>query len=115
MLNSNQIKINTLMLTFLNLIFVPVPLGRIPPDVEGLNVEQWANSSSTQLTWDSAAINTSRVDIDIFHFESVNLRLLDQSFKSYKNIPNTGKYILKLEDDNDAAIATPKPLVRGIA
>ena len=75
MLNSNQIKINTLMLTFLNLIFVPVPLGRIPPDVEGLNVEQWANSSSTQLTWDSAAINTSRVDIEILRFDSVNISL----------------------------------------
>ena len=76
-----------------------VPLGRNPPDVQGLEIEHWANSTSTVLTWDRNAINSSRVDVEIFVFDSSMFRLHDTSLATFERIPNSGRYNLEISEE----------------
>jgi hypothetical protein len=79
---------------------VLVPVDRNPPDVQGLEVEHWANSTNTILSWNPNAINASHVDIDISQFDSYDFLLHQASLSSFKRIPNTGSYNLDYSKKN---------------
>ena len=81
-----------------------VPLGRNIPEIRGLRVEQWANSTSTVLTWDQDAFNSLHVDVEIFLFDSFRFRLHDTSLVTFKSVPNTGNYNLGLNKETIPSI-----------
>ena len=81
-------------------IFLLVPVDRNPPDVQGLEVEHWANSTSTILSWNPNEINASHVDIDISQFDDDQFLLFPASVTSFKNIPNSGIYNLDYSKEN---------------
>ena len=77
-----------------------VPLGRNPPDIQGLEVEHWANSTKTVLTWNKNAINASHVDIEISLFDTFEFRIHEASLVSFKYVPNSGNYHLDFSEEN---------------
>ncbi|CAB4015180.1 Hypothetical predicted protein [Paramuricea clavata] len=79
---------------------VLVPLGRNPPDIQGLEVEHWANSTKTILTWNQNEINESHVDIEISQFDFFEFRLHPASLASFKHVPNSGSYYLDFSEEN---------------
>lgn len=79
--------------------FISVPLGRNPPDIEGLEPQKWTKSTKTVLTWNPSVFNSSQVDIKISQFDATEFRLHDASLASFKNIPNTGKYLLDFSSE----------------
>ncbi|CAB3982811.1 Hypothetical predicted protein [Paramuricea clavata] len=80
--------------------FRSIPLGRNPPDIQGLEVEHWANSTKTVLTWNQNAINESHIDIDISLFDSFEFRFHQASLASFKHVPNSGSYHLDFSEEN---------------
>ena len=79
--------------------FVLVPLARNPPDVQGLEVENWANSTKTILTWNPNAVNSTYVDIEISEFDSFKFHLHDASLASFTKVPNSGSYQLDFSEE----------------
>ncbi|XP_028417110.1 sushi domain-containing protein 2-like [Dendronephthya gigantea] len=79
-------------------IFRSIPIGRNPPDIEGLEMKQWVNSTKTVLTWDQNAINATHIDIEISHFDSFDFRLHHGSLKTFKKVPNSGSYALDFSE-----------------
>ena len=77
-----------------------VPLGRNVPQVKGLEVEHWANTTKTVITWDQKAINASHVDIEISLFDTFEYRLHEGSLASFKRVPNSGIYHLDFSKEN---------------
>lgn len=73
------------------------------PDIQGLEVKQWANSSTTLLTWNKNAINASHINIDIYQFDDVEYRLKQDALATFKHVPNTGSYQLDFSEKNIAA------------
>jgi hypothetical protein len=82
------------------MIFVLVPLGRNPPDVQGLEVEHWANSTTTVLTWNQNALNESHVDIEISLFDTFEFRIHQANLASFRDVPNSGSYHLDFGMEN---------------
>ena len=82
------------------IIFVLVPFGRNPPDIQGLEVEHWANSTQTVLTWNQNALNASHVNIDISQFDLFQFYLHQASLTSFKHLPNSGSYHLDFSKEN---------------
>ena len=80
--------------------FRSIPVERNPPDVQGMEVERWANSTSTILSWNPNAINATHVDIDISQFDDQQFLLHQGSLTSFKNVPNTGIYNLDYSKEN---------------
>ena len=80
-------------------------MGRNPPDVQGLDVDKWIDSSSTQLNWNPNVLNTSKVDVEVLLFDTANRRLSDESFKKESNIPNTGTYTLNFDDNTTGYVS----------
>ncbi|XP_046863081.1 protein mesh-like isoform X2 [Xenia sp. Carnegie-2017] len=71
--------------------FRSIPLGRNPPDVQGLEVEKWADSTRTVLTWNKNEINSSHVNITIqngFFLQKLN------DLVTFHDVPNSGRYEL---------------------
>ncbi|XP_028410519.1 sushi domain-containing protein 2-like isoform X2 [Dendronephthya gigantea] len=75
-------------------IFRSIPLARNPPDIKGLEVENWANSTKTILTWNPSAVNSTYVDIEISAFDAFKFLLHDVSLASFKEVLNSGSYHL---------------------
>ena len=80
-------------------VYILVPLGRNPPDVQGLEVKNWANSTNTVLTWNNNSINASHVDVEISLFDYQGYRLHEGELVTYKNITNSGNYYLDFSKD----------------
>ena len=77
-----------------------VRLGRYPPDIQGLEVQQWADSTKTVLKWNEEEINASHVDIKISLFDSFEFRLQKHSLAIFKDVLNTGSYHLDFSEEN---------------
>jgi hypothetical protein len=77
-----------------------VPLGRISSDIEGLEVERWANSTSTILSWDPNAFNASHVDIEVSLFDKFQFLLHQGGLTRFQQVPNTGNYHLDYSSEN---------------
>ena len=82
------------------MFLILVPLGRNAPDIQGLEVEHWANSTKTVLTWNQNTINASHVDIEIFLFDTFEFRLHQASLSSFRHVPNSGSYHLDFSEEN---------------
>ena len=76
------------------------PFGRNPPDVQGMEVEKWANFTNTVLTWDQNSINASHVDIELSLFDAFEYRLHQGGLTTFKNVPNSGSYHLDFSKDS---------------
>jgi hypothetical protein len=85
-----------------NVLLVLVPMDRNPPDIQGLEVENWANSTNTIISWNPDAINASHVDIEISQFDSFEFRLhqLQGGLISFKHVENSGSYNLDYSEEN---------------
>ena len=77
-----------------------VPLGRNPPDIQGLDVPNWADSTQSVLNWDEKEINATHVDIKISLFDSFEFRLHEDSLVSFKQVLNNGSYTLDFSEEN---------------
>ena len=88
--------------------FRSIPLGRNAPDVKGLEVDDWANSTKTVLTWDQNLINASHVDVHISLFDTFQFRIHKASLASFKRVLNSGKYLLDFGEKNIAPRRDPK-------
>ena len=82
------------------LLLSSVRLGRNPPDIQGLEVPQWAESTKTVLKWNEEEVNASYVDIDISLFDSFEFRLHRASLGSFKYVRNSGSYDLDFSKEN---------------
>ncbi|XP_028415613.1 sushi domain-containing protein 2-like [Dendronephthya gigantea] len=80
--------------------FRSIPIGRNPPDIEGLEMKQWVNSTKTVLTWDQTAINATHIDIEISQFDTFDFRLHQGSLTTFKKVPNSGSYALDFGKDS---------------
>jgi hypothetical protein len=65
-----------------------------------MEVEHWANSTKTVLTWDQNLINASHVDIQMSLFDSFEFRIHKASLASFEHVPNSGKYHLDFSEQN---------------
>ena len=77
-----------------------VALGRNPPDIQGLAVPDWADSTQSVLKWNEKEINASHVDIKISLFDSFEFRLHEDSLVSFKQVPNNGRYTIDFSEEN---------------
>ncbi|XP_028415602.1 sushi domain-containing protein 2-like isoform X2 [Dendronephthya gigantea] len=82
--------------------FRSIPLGRNPGDIDGLEMKRWVNSTKTLLTWDQNDINTTHVDIEISQFDTFDFHLHHGSFASFKNIKNSGSYLLDFSEESSS-------------
>ncbi|XP_028416696.1 uncharacterized protein LOC114540886 [Dendronephthya gigantea] len=80
--------------------FRSIPIGRNPPDIEGLEMKRWVNSTKTVLTWDKNAINATHIDIEISQFDTFDFRLHHGSLKTFKKVPNSGNYAFDFGKDS---------------